>query len=207
MNHHHHPHCVLSERGPFLAVCTLVASLCQIIYFALTKGFAPSNIGSSENQDAINARVDQLCQLNATTSSDYEFYRAVHSARFPACTAGTWIYQPDLVVRPSEEHLVCLDRERQGNCHDLNSWINTTDGQKLARHNSILNNAVRNSPGILNGSDPWVWYSDLKQYKTVPYHKITKKNIASDYENSFSIQKVERSTLLETVSRGNGSLQ
>ena len=60
---------------------------------------------------------------NGTVSSDHQLYRAVHESQFPACAAGTWTYRPDLVVFPSEEHLKCLDREVQGNCHDPNSWL------------------------------------------------------------------------------------
>ena len=64
-----------------------------------------------------------------------------------------------------------MDREVQGNCHDPNSWVNSSDKPKLSRHQSILQNSVGNSPRILNASDPWMWHSDLAKNQTVPYGK------------------------------------
>ena len=67
------------------------------------------NKNPNQTKEAKSAISDPTCQLlvrNATISSDYEFYRAVHESRFPACAAGTWKYLPDMVVIPSEEHLI-----------------------------------------------------------------------------------------------------
>ena len=160
-------------------VATHSSNYNDIDYTASQNDFSPNldetNKGllRSETSEEVKSAVrDPACQLSVNISnSDYEFYRAVHESPFPACAAGTWTYRPDLVVPVSEEHLMCLDRERQGNCHDPNSWINSSDTAKLSRHNLILKNAVRNSPGILNASDPWIWQSDWEQYKLVPYHK------------------------------------
>lgn len=180
----------ISERiTAVITALILLLSLGQIISYTLTllrdiqalpiaKTTARRSANStieSKNEEAKSAISDPTCQLlvkNATVSSDHQFYRAVHESQFPACAAGTWTYRPDLVVFPSEEHLICLDREVQGNCHDPSSWVNASDGSpKLSRHKSILKNMVGNSPGILNASDPWMWHSDLEQYQTVPYGK------------------------------------
>jgi len=101
-------------------------------------------------------------------SSHHELYKAVHESAFPACIAGSWIHHPSSRMVLSEEHLRCLDQERQGNCHDPDAWKHTNDTAKHSRHKSMLKEAVLNSPGILNASDPWVWTSDLEQYKALP---------------------------------------
>ena len=67
------------------------------------------NKNPNQTKEAKSAISDPTCQLlvrNATISSDYEFYRAVHESQVPACAAGTWKYLPDMVVIPSEEHLI-----------------------------------------------------------------------------------------------------
>lgn len=100
-------------------------------------------------------------------ASDLEFYRAVHASPFPSCAAGSWVYRPAERIVLSAAHLQCLDGERQGNCHDPNAWKYTNDTAKLSRHKSLLANGVRNSPGILNASDPWVWESSSEPYRVM----------------------------------------
>ena len=128
----------ISERTTAVSMLIVILSLCQIIYYTLLRDIQALPIAKttarrsanstieSKNEEAKSAISNPTCQLlvkNATVSSDHQFYRAVHESQFPACAAGTWTYRPDLVVFPSEEHLKCLDREVQGNCHDPNSWL------------------------------------------------------------------------------------
>ena len=117
-------------------------------------------------QDADACPVPELD--HSQFASHHELYKAVHESAFPACIAGSWIHQPGSRRVLSEEHLRCLDQERQGNCHDPDAWKHTEDPAKLSRHTSMLKKALLNSPGILNASDPWVWTSDLEQYKALP---------------------------------------
>jgi len=105
-------------------------------------------------------------------SSDLAFYKVVHESPFPTCAAGSWVYKPEERMVLSEAHLRCLDQERQGNCHDPDAWKHTNDTAKQSRYNSILKNAVRNSPGILNASDPWVWKSTAEAYRVMDHHDM-----------------------------------
>jgi hypothetical protein len=92
-----------------------ILSLGQIIYLTLyqktdtlsiaktetTANKSANSTIESKNEEAKSSISDPTCQLlvkNATISSDYELYRAVHESQFPACAAGTWTYRPDLVV-------------------------------------------------------------------------------------------------------------
>ena len=127
------------------------------------------------------------CQLPQNITSEYEVYRHVHEAKFPACMAGQWIYEPSQAFVSSPEYLQCLDQELQGNCHDPSSWEKTDSGPAESRHKSILKNAVQNSQGILNGSDPWAWQSNLSNYKVVAYnnheHEQYRKRISTILSN------------------------
>lgn len=96
----------------------------------------------------------------ADRRKEYEFYMSIHNSTFPVERAGAWVYRPDKELRPSAEHLQCLDQELQGNCHDLDAWKKTTSLPKLARHKSMEKKAIANSPGILAAKDPWVWQSN-----------------------------------------------
>ena len=87
------------------------------------------------------------------------FYTALHTSDYPALAAGEWVQKPDddSGIYISQDHLQCLDHERQGNCHDTpqdSSWRSEED-----REHKILN-----SPGILKGNDPWVWQSSNPLY-------------------------------------------
>ena len=119
--------------------------------------------------------------------SEYEVYRHVHEAKFPACMAGQWIYEPSQAFVSSPEYLQCLDQELQGNCHDPSSWEKTDFKPAKSRHNLMLKNAVQNSQGILNGSDPWAWQSNLSNYKVVAYnnheHEQYRKRISTILSN------------------------
>ncbi len=100
----------------------------------------------------INGTVDR--------TKEYEFYMSIHNTTFPAERAGAWVYRPDKALRPSAEHLQCLDQELQGNCHDPDAWKNTTLKHKLVRHENMEKKAIANSPGILAAKDPWFWQSN-----------------------------------------------
>ena len=127
------------------------------------------------------------CQLPQNITSEYEVYRHVHEAKFPACMAGQWIYEPSQAFVSSPEYLQCLDQELQGNCHDPSSWEKTDFKPAKSRHNLMLKNAVQNSQGILNGSDPWAWQSNLSNYKVVAYnnheHEQYRKRISTILSN------------------------
>lgn len=95
----------------------------------------------------------------------------VHTSPFPAKAAGQWIYQPDQVQPPSHSYLKCLNQERHGNCHN-----SPTISAKQPRKRAVLNGFVHNSPGMFTGMDPYMWESNLTDYK-----------ISSDYN---SVQKL-----------------
>jgi len=83
----------------------------------------------------------------------------------PVKQAGEWVYKLGIqAIHPSRDHLICLDQERQGNCHDEDSWKKSNDTAKQTRHTSMKGNKIKNSPGILSANDPWVWQSQLPQY-------------------------------------------
>jgi len=110
-------------------------------------------------------------QQQSTELSEFEFYVKVHNSTFPVTQAGEWVYKPGIqAIHPSKEHLMCLDRERQGNCHDADAWTKSNDTAKQSRHNSVIANAIINSPGILSANDPWVWESNLPQYQELSNH-------------------------------------
>jgi len=110
-------------------------------------------------------------QQQSTELSEFEFYVKVHNSTFPVKQAGEWVYKPGIqAIHPSKEHLMCLDRERQGNCHDADAWTKSNDTAKQSRHNSVIANAIINSPGILAANDPWVWESNVPQYQVLSYH-------------------------------------
>ena len=100
----------------------------------------------------INGTVDR--------TKEYEFYMSIHNNTFPVERAGAWVYRPDKALRPSAEHLQCLDQEMQGNCHDPDAWKKTTLKYKLIRHENMEKKALANSPGILAAKDPWSWQSN-----------------------------------------------
>ncbi|KAL7527462.1 hypothetical protein ACHAWF_002190, partial [Thalassiosira exigua] len=117
--------------------------------------------------------ISDLNVLSTTTSlglSDHEFYRAVHLSDFPARTAGSWVMRPDLAMNPSVEHIHCLEEEDEGNCHDLED-----DGKlrsiKQRRYKAVTSKKILNSPSVVNASDPWVWESDLEEYRLMPYYR------------------------------------
>lgn len=100
--------------------------------------------------------------------NEFEFYTKIHDSSFPVKEAGEWVYKPGIqAIHPSQDHLMCLDQERQGNCHDEDAWKKTNDTAKHTRHNSMMKNAIENSPGILSANDPWVWQSQLPQYRVL----------------------------------------
>ncbi|GAX14133.1 hypothetical protein FisN_8Hh028 [Fistulifera solaris] len=109
--------------------------------------------------------------LAATTTAlpEYDLLWRVHSTPEAASAAGRWVHRPHQALQYSTAHLQCLDQERQGNCHDPDAWKYSNDKAKQSRHRAILKQAVANSPGILNASDPWVWESDYGPYQVLPY--------------------------------------
>jgi hypothetical protein len=115
--------------------------------------------------------VSAMIAINAV--QDYDILRAAHTAgpTGESTLPGQWVNDPERAIHYTSEHLKCLDMERQGNCHDPDAWNKTDDAAKKTRHNSILKDSIRNSPGILNASDPWVWESNLTLYKVVHYHR------------------------------------
>ena len=126
-----------------------------------------SSSGSSNPVEPTSSCPISVLDPNNFTS-ERDFYKAVHQSTYPACAAGNWTYRPDLRLVLSREHLQCLDQERQGNCHDPDAWKHSDDVAKKSRHESMMKQAVLNSPGILNASDPWVWTSNLEPYKVLP---------------------------------------
>ena len=102
---------------------------------------------------------------------DYDLYFAILASKYPAQAAGKWLKSPNESMYYSPEHLLCLDQERQGNCHDPDSWKKSNDTARQSRHSSILKKAVVNSPGILAANDPWVWKSNISAYETIPFSR------------------------------------
>ena len=121
------------------------------------------------NEDKDNKpKVKDITKDTDNEFNDFEFYTKVHYSSFPAKEAGEWVYKPGIqAIHPSQDHLICLDQERQGNCHDQNAWKKSDDIAKKSRHNSMTSNAIANSPGILSANDPWVWQSQLPQYRVL----------------------------------------
>ncbi|KAL7562835.1 hypothetical protein ACA910_002454 [Epithemia clementina (nom. ined.)] len=123
------------------------------------------------------------------TLPDYPLFLKAHTSQEAAKLAGKWIKKPEHAIKYSKEHLACLDAERQGNCHDPESWMNTTDNARFHRYESIKANAILNSAGILNASDPWVWESGHTAYKVIPYESADfyKKRIRKLFANGRKI--------------------
>ncbi|KAL7529940.1 hypothetical protein ACHAWF_003172 [Thalassiosira exigua] len=175
------------HRAIFCSTLTLILVI-QVVYL-LTSDNCGVSIFSTTVESTNQWGSCQLTKNSTLSSSDYELYRAVHLSDFPACAAGSWTMRPDLAVIPSAEHLQCLDEELEGNCHDLEASKNANDvtKQKLNRYNSMVSNKLQNSPGIMNSSDPWVWQSDLEEYRTVPFYKTNqdeyKERIRKLFEN------------------------
>jgi hypothetical protein len=147
---------------------------------------ADSNDSSTSHPlDSVTGGVDQLgtpktsdanvnrTELSLGVSHEYEILRMAHTVdpNGHAMLPGRWVNDPNRSIHYSTEHLQCLDQERQGNCHDPDAWKNTDDKAKLSRHEALLKNYIKNSPGILNASDPWVWESNLTSYKVLYYQR------------------------------------
>jgi len=109
----------------------------------------------------------------------YDVVICIHNSTAPARSAGKWVYRPDDEPVLSQEHLKCLDQERQGNCHDEDAWRYSKDKAKRSRHERLRFGGVVNSPGILKGHDPWVWESNLTLYQTIPVTRGDIKSYAS----------------------------
>jgi hypothetical protein len=116
--------------------------------------------------------VSVMGAINAVLQ-EYDILRAAHTVgpTGESTLPGKWVNAPERAIPYTSEHLKCLSIERQGNCHDPDAWKKTKDPTAKTRHNAILTDSVRNSPGILNASDPWVWESNLTLYKVVNYHR------------------------------------
>jgi len=76
-------------------------------------------------------------------------------------------------LRPSPEHLACLNLERQGKCHNKTANVSNTDKSIKVRSANIARGRVMNSPGILEANDPWVWESDIEEYKVLSFSQMS----------------------------------
>lgn len=135
-----------------------------------------SNDASNHSQGIYSPGTPDTEHSNAALP-EYDLLWRVHSTPEAALAAGRWVERPSQAVRYTQLHLQCLDLERQGNCHDPDAWKTSNDKAKQSRHRAILKNAVANSPGILNASDPWVWESDFFPYQAIPYDDQYKQRI------------------------------
>ena len=136
--------------------------------------------------------------------TEFDFYTKIHNSMYPVEQAGKWVYKPGIqAIHPSPDHLICLDQERQGNCHDEDAWKKSNDTAKQTRHNSLIKCYVANSPGILAANDPWVWQSELLQYRVLSnedpdlYKKKVRKGLALYKKEKKIIDKVEKDFLVE----------
>jgi hypothetical protein len=107
----------------------------------------------------------------------------------PTRAAGRWVNKPPSLARPESDALLqCLDKERQGNCHDdaaklsairiEKQNVETSGGNyrverlksggnsRLKRLNKV--GSIENSPSILAGYDPYIWESDDEAYAVLP---------------------------------------
>jgi hypothetical protein len=174
------------------AVQVAILLLCVTASFILGTRMLTQGSYSFPSYDSVAAATPTppptaSCQLPQNITSEYEVYRHIHEANFSACMAGQWVYEPSQAFVSSPKYVQCLDQELQGNCHDPSAWENTNPKAKESRHESLLKNAVSNSPGILNGSDPWAWQSNLSNYKVVTYnnheHEQYRKRISTILSN------------------------
>ena len=143
-----------------LCVRSVIAMLLLVLPFFLSV----SDLFSRPFAFFMQTEVGQLQQ-----GTEFEFYTRVHDATFPAEKAGKWVYSQSGSVRPSKDHLLCLDQERQENCHDEDAWKKSNDTAKLSRRNAMKEKAVQNSPGILSADDPWIWESKHLQYRALAF--------------------------------------
>ncbi|GAX11942.1 hypothetical protein FisN_8Lh028 [Fistulifera solaris] len=130
---------------------------------------SPTTLIIKDSSD-LATETNHLATSTTTALPEYDLLWRVHSTPEAAAVAGRWVNRPNQALQYSAEHLQCLDLERQGNCHDPDAWKYSNDKAKQSRHRAILKQAVANSPGILNASDPWVWESDSFPYQVLPYH-------------------------------------
>jgi hypothetical protein len=117
-------------------------------------------------------------RLRRQNLTGIDLFRYVHQSDYPALLAGRWVCRPEEALHPSPEHLTCLDMtERQGNCNSDTANRLSKDKARKSRVKSMELNAVINSPGILNANDPWVWESDIEEYKILSYAEMQRKEI------------------------------
>lgn len=151
-----------------LAALTVLAIYCTCEFsFLITPLSGHFQSFKSRSQDP--EPLETTAAPNNAALPEYSLLLRVHSTPEAALAAGQWVKRPAQSVHYTPEHLQCLDRERQGNCHDPDAWKTSNDTAKQSRHRAILKNAVANSPGILNASDPWVWESNYSAYQVLPY--------------------------------------
>lgn len=148
----------------------LVALTVLAAYYFLEVSFLKTSLDPSMDfTKQVPSSSPQATLINDAALPEYKLLLSVHNTPEAALAAGQWIERPSQAVHYTQEHLQCLDRERQGNCHDPDAWKTSNDTAKQSRHRAILKNAVANSPGILNASDPWVWESNYSVYQVIPY--------------------------------------
>lgn len=93
-----------------------------------------------------------------------DFYTKIYTSSYPVAAAGTWVEKPNQPII-SPEHLHCLDREFQGNCHSVESNLKRNSTAEY-RH------TIFNSPGILAANDQFTWQSNHPIYDVMPNNNL-----------------------------------
>lgn len=93
-----------------------------------------------------------------------DFYTKIYTSSYPVAAAGTWVEKPNQPII-SPEHLKCLDREFQGNCHSIESNLKRNSTAEY-RH------TIFNSPGILAANDQFTWQSNHPLYNVMPNDNV-----------------------------------
>jgi hypothetical protein len=119
-------------------------------------------------------RNDDASSINDTSiyNVPIDLFLSVHKSKYPAMQAGRWVHRPEEALHPSPKHLKCLDKELQGNCHDEKANLLSKLQPRQSRVENMKKGAVVNSPGILAANDPWVWESDIEEYKVMSYELL-----------------------------------
>lgn len=165
-----------SKRNIFLStLCLLILhSMVQHYDETKTRLMRTTTMIMHVEEETIHEYV-LTCQNKNLTG--IELLLCVHNSEFPAKEAGRWVYRPEEALHPSPEHLVCLDLEKQGNCNNDTANELSDEKPRKSRLESQAKGAVINSPGILEANDPWIWESDIDEYKILSYSQMHQPEI------------------------------
>jgi len=129
-------------------------------------GFSKSS-GFAEGQGYSSSAFEQAWTQDRYRRADIAFAVDVHKRVAPSEAIGQWLRadppQDWLTTGHTSEHLACLNRELQGNCH-------ANGGKGAGSRRSFIDRRgsnLKNSPGILEGREDYAWRVNTSSAATV----------------------------------------